>query len=171
MRKKPKYIVNLRREEMPFEMALEYHYTGASKDGSGHEGWVFTYEGLVLGSTWGRDVKLRDALFESISANLTNYFNADLVEKFTVIHHIPPHTKEMTHHTDDEIWFTMRSRRWSNEKNNPVLPVVPEWEHPQGGVSSKGVPLHCYMALKRFMKKPENRKKILNQRTAKKFGI
>jgi hypothetical protein len=168
MKKKPVYSVELFRENLKMQMNLEYHYDTK-------KGWVITYDGLELGSSWGRLVKVRDSLAAAISQNILNYWEENLVEKFCNIHIIPSRRVEFTHNADDEIWFAGGASAFSKGVNSGDLNIgkikVPTWIHPADSVSSMGCPLHAYMALKRFLMSPVQRKNLRTLQIAKSFGI
>jgi hypothetical protein len=169
MRKKKQYFVQLFKEETPLApMELQYHYDRS-------KGWVITYDGLELGSAWGRPVKYRDAIAEAVSQNIIVYWKQNLVEKFCNIHHIPKRSKEFTHNTDDEIWFAGGASAWSKGVDSGDIAVgkikVPEWIHPKDCSSTSGCKLHTYMALKHFISSPAQRKRLKIHRVSSKFDV
>jgi hypothetical protein len=172
MRKKPRYFVKLYRDNQFFaEMELEYHWD---------RGWNFTYQGLKLVSGGDRPIKYRDMVFEAVNRNIQNYWNEQLVEKLTNIPMKPPHDKENTHLTDDEIWFSVGRDPWSTYSKRGGIDSgdlktgkikIPSWVYPEGVGSASGCPLHCYMALKKFTHTPEMRKRLKTHTAAVRFGV
>lgn len=170
MRKKPVYIVDLTKDGMPYKMVLDYYYNVADRDRTGHEGWIFTYKGLILGSSWGKSVEVRDDLYRSIREYLRHCFlSFNVLENYANICDTPPRRKEFDHYSSrDEIWYELKSQGWLGAKH---MPSIASMICPANAVSVKVCPTNGYIALKRFMKRSENRKKQTIHRTAKKFGI